>query len=183
MGYTTDFTGRIYFSKPLTEDQVAYLQAFNRTRRMERNPDVADTFADPKRLAVRLPIGRDGGYFVGSENDFGQTRDASVTDYNSPPGGQPGLWCGWTVTAEYLEHDGGEKFYNYVEWLQYLIQNFFEPWGVRLNGEISWIGEDSDDTGIIVVTNSNVEAHEILDIRKATDEELQAEINRRKTNI
>jgi hypothetical protein len=41
--------------------------------------------------------------------------------------------------------------------LQYLIQHFFEPWGIKLNGEIEWVGEDSSDRGKIVVVDNNVE--------------------------
>lgn len=75
---------------------------------------------------------------------------------------QPGLWCQWTVEQQFeggeyvLVWDGGEKFYNYVEWLKYLIQHFFEKWGVKLNGEITWEGEDSGDMGKIVVVDNDV---------------------------
>ena len=55
-----------------------------------------------------------------------------------------------------LEWDGGEKFYYYIEWLKYLIDKFFQPWGVILNGEIEWTGEDRDDLGKIVVKDNVV---------------------------
>lgn len=88
--------------------------------------------------------------------------DASVINYNKEPSTQPGLWCQWILTSdgEHLEWDGGEKFYNYVEWLEYMIKNFFEPWGIKLNGEITWIGEDSSDRGKIKVTDNKVEIYE-----------------------
>ena len=74
---------------------------------------------------------------------------------------QPGLWCQWVIREvedkkQILEWDGGEKFYNYVEWLKYLINHFFEVWGVKLNGEIKWEGEDSNDMGLIIVTDNIV---------------------------
>jgi len=75
---------------------------------------------------------------------------------------QPGLWCQWTVEQQFeggefvLVWDGGEKFYNYVEWLKYLINHFFEKWGVKLNGEITWVGEGSEDMGKIVVVDNDV---------------------------
>lgn len=31
------------------------------------------------------------------------------------------------------------------------------PWGYKLNGSISWNGEDSEDLGLIKVTNNVVE--------------------------
>lgn len=127
--------------------------------------------------------GVDGEYFVGGGGFAGQDRDDSIIDYNTPPGQissnsdvnrydddryeknykriingecQPSLWLQWEITNENtLEWDGGEKFYSYVEWLEYLIKHFFEPWGVKLNGEIEWCGEDVSDKGLIKV-NDNI---------------------------
>jgi len=184
MGYTTDFSGEFAVTPPLTKEQVAYIQAFNGSRRMKRNPEVTATLPDPKRLAVGLPIGEpDAAYYVGSADDgnFGQGTmgggDDSIIEYNTPPGGaryslsadqghdhakaQPGLWCQWTCSDDgtTLHWDGGEKFYSYVEWLKYLIEHFFDPWGRKLNGEVEWEGEDSSDFGKIKAKNSKVFVH------------------------
>jgi hypothetical protein len=71
--------------------------------------------------------------------------------------GFPGIWCQWIINDEgELVWDGGEKFYNYVEWLKYLIENYFQPWGVLLNGEIEWQGESMEDRGMIVVVDNVV---------------------------
>jgi len=190
MGYTTDFDGVLTFDKPLTAAQVKYIQDFNNSRRMKRDAAKAALLTDKVREAVGLPIGEDAAYYVGSAEDgqMGQKNDNSVLDYNSPAGQlgyddagfsdrwaenkkritdgkcQPSLWCQWTVNDEgtQLEWDGGEKFYYYTEWLKYLIAHFFNVWGVKLNGEIKWTGEDDEDMGKIYVTDSVVEA------RKAT---------------
>jgi hypothetical protein len=72
------------------------------------------------------------------------------------------LWCQWEVSnkasnkQQVLAWDGGEKFYNYTEWLKYLINHFFSKWGVMLNGSIEWEGEESSDKGIIVVEDNQV---------------------------
>lgn len=50
--------------------------------------------------------------------------------------------------------DGGEKFCGYVEWLQYFVEEFFEPWGYTLNGVVNYPGQDKKDKGSIVVTNN-----------------------------
>jgi len=126
--------------------------------------------------------GHDGEYFAKDDGNSGQTEDESIIDYNCPPGQQkydstadfsarweenkrltlegkcqPGLWCQWVIDSDgyALQWDGNEKFYNYIEWLKYLINHFFEPWGVKLNGVIEWEGEDSNDKGKIIV-NDNV---------------------------
>lgn len=155
MGYTTDFTGDFTLDNPLTPEQIAYLKAFNETRRMQRNATVTETMPDPVRLAVGLPIGKQGGYFVGHA---GRDRTPDVTEYNESPSGQPGLWCQWTPNNDgtVIEWDGGEKFYDYIEWIQYIIQHFLTPWGHVLNGTVEWSGEESGDLGRIEITNNVV---------------------------
>jgi hypothetical protein len=159
MGYTTYFEGSVKITPPLSENHKLYLQKFNETRRMKRHETHPHLQDDPLRIAVNLPTGIEGEFFVGSKEPFGQdfTR-VSVKDSNSPPGSQPGLWCQWRPSndGKVLEWDSGEKFYYYVEWLEYLIKNFFDPWGYVLNGEINWQGEDEKDTGTIVVLENIV---------------------------
>jgi hypothetical protein len=141
-------------------EHAAYLTAFSNTRRMKRDAKEAEKFPDPVRLAVGLPIGKEGGYFVGGSGFKGQNDDASVLDHNRPPSGQPGLWCQW-IPDRYgraIVWDRGEKFYDYVEWLQYLIKHFLKPWGYVLNGEVQWRGEDRDDRGVIAVSANDVKS-------------------------
>lgn len=161
MGYTTDFSGSLSFDKPLTANQITYIQSFNGIRHMNRDEEIVKTFKDPIREAVGLPIGKGGEYYVGSiaDGQCGQKDDGSILDYNGmAEKALPGLWCKWTVSDDGTEllWDEGEKFYNYVEWLQYLIKNFFDVWGYKLTGEISWYGEDREDMGIIEVADSVV---------------------------
>lgn len=158
MGYTTEFKGRLKFSTPLTAAQTAYIRKFNLTRRVKRYADRAEAMPDPERAAVGYNVGPEGCYFVGGDCGRGPDQDHSVFDYNKPPVGQPGLWCQWTVTRDgtQLGWDGGEKFYDYVAWLKYLIDHFFTPWKTSLNGKIRWQGEDPSDTGTIVVKDSVV---------------------------
>jgi len=130
--------------------------------------------------------GPDGEFFAREDGQSGQYRDKSIIEYNHPPGQvgygdksmdgkkfddtykenhrrieeglcQPGLWCQWELSdSETLQWDEGEKFYYYTEWIKYLINHFFEPWGIKLNGEIEWDGEDSDDRGKIIVKDNVV---------------------------
>lgn len=143
MGYTTDFYGKLKFNKQLSLDDKTFLDKFARTRRVARN-------VDPK-------YGVEGEFYVDAEGDFGQDfGSANIIDYNRPPKTQPSLWCQWVPTEDgwYLEWDGSEKFYNYIDWLEYLITKIFTPRGYILNGEIEWRGEDHGDNGTIRVTNN-----------------------------
>jgi len=177
MGYTTDFEGSLTISKPLTQKQTQYINRLAETRRMKRDVNKlmeiykgkhGNPFAKDKTNANEV-YGFDGEFFADDDGQFGQNQCPSIIDYNCPPGqkgfaqghvekGQPGLWCQWRITedGEELEWDGGEKFYNYIEWLKYLIKMFFIPWGRQLNGEILWYGEDRDDFGKIKVRNNEV---------------------------
>lgn len=159
MGYTTYFDGAFDLDSPLSAAQVVYLKAFNNTRRMKRDAEKLAERPDPVREAVGLPIGPDGAYFVGSGGFHGQEHSDDVVEYNHPPKGQPGLWCQWVPTenGEFIVWDDGEKFYNYVEWLEYIIEHFLRPWGKCLTGKVRWSGEEGDDRGVIVVTDNVVE--------------------------
>jgi len=157
MGYTTEFEGRFYFLTPLSPARTRYLQQFSQTRRMKRDPEKASQLPDPSREAVGLPIGAEGGYYVGGLERWPSDESSDVLNYNEPPHGQPGLWCGWTTEdGSAIVWNGVEKFYYYVKWLRYLIEHFVEPWGCSINGEVTWQGEDRDDLGRIVVGANKV---------------------------
>ncbi len=149
MGYTTEFLGRVEVVPPLNAEEIEFLKKFNATRRMYR---------------------KNGPYFVDGGGYLGQGRDADVIDYNSPSAGQPGLWCQWTPTDDgaAIEWDGGEKFYDSEEWMQYLIDHFLKPGACAagelkflqanhvLNGIIKAQGDVMDDRWKLVVTDNVV---------------------------
>lgn len=191
MGYTTDFNGGFNISPSLQDKHANYLKAFNDIRHMKRDVEKLKNTPDPLRLAVGLPLGIEGEFFIGtSDASRGQDRSDDIIDYNTPSGqlaygdpnhsfdtnreliaqgkAQAGLWCGWTVESQNVENDkenglmvfdklvwdDTEKFYNYVEWLSYMINNFYEPWGYSLNGKVTWQGEEHGDTGIIAIIDN-----------------------------
>lgn len=147
---------------------------------MLRDAKKAAKLPDPIREAAGLPVGPQGCYFVGGAGAYGQGRDVSILDYNEPARGsstpmerladtkkgllvaenwgQPSLWCQWVPSEEgdAIVGPGSEKFYEYVPWLKYLIENFLEPWGYTLNGTVDYQGEEESDRGQIVVINNTV---------------------------
>lgn len=72
----------------------------------------------------------------------------------------PSFYCQWIPTEDrqYLEWDGNEKFYSYVEWLTIIIDHFLKEWEITLNGNVFWQGEDCGDSGEIVVVDNVVSA-------------------------
>lgn len=147
MGYTTDFFNEsLKLNKQLSLDDKSFLDKLAATRRVKRNVE---------------GYGVEGEFYVDGKGFMGQDNDSTVVDGNSPPSTQPSLWCQWKPTEDGwgLEWDQGEKFYNYVEWLEYII-NWLEPRGYVLNGSVDWVGEDSDDKGRIVVKDNIVKVLE-----------------------
>jgi len=165
MGYHTDFFGSFDIHPSLKPEHIAYLKQFAYVRHMKRDEAKTALRPDPLREAVGLPVGPEGAYFVGAEGHFGQEGGVfqaapanDVIDHNHEPADQPGLWCQWVPSEDGAElaWDEGEKFYEYVEWLQYLISHFLEPWGYTVNGQVAWEGEDREDRGRIDVTDNVV---------------------------
>lgn len=167
MGYTTDFDGAWAIVPPLTEEHRAYLTQFAEIRHMARDNVKLASMPDPLREAVGLPLGVEGEYYVGTAGKYdsqgygfgGGPKDESILNGNNPASSQPGLWCQWVPDADgaYLQWDEGEKFYNYIEWLKYLIERFFNPWGYSLCGEMSWRGEEYEDFGLIKIESPSNE--------------------------
>jgi hypothetical protein len=151
MGYTTEFVGCFKINKPLDPITANLINGINRTRRMAR---------DLTKLGFSIEesdgYGIDGEfYYPPITTDFGQEHDESILDYNYPPRTQPGLWCHWYYNEQhqYIAWDDGEKFYEYIEWLEYLIHNILEPEYV-LNGTVKFQGEDEGDRGVIKVIDN-----------------------------
>lgn len=160
MGYETEFIGVLIVSPALGSRHYNYLQKFSDTRRMERDETKTKVREDPIREAIDLPVGPDGGYFVGEDGYKGQDDGFDVTDPNKPPQGQPSLWCHWAPeTTSTISCDGPAKYSSAQahQWIQYLIANFFEPWGYKLNGVVTWQGEDICDRGEIHVKDNIVD--------------------------
>ena len=184
MGYTTDFIGSFSLDKPLTADQKEYLNMFADSRRMVRDPCKLKVIKDTRMGNTRcfelldilhLPFGTRGEFYCGL-GYAGQDHDESITEFNMAPGqrdngGQPGLWCQWNPSDDGTEivWDGSEKFYNYTEWLEYLIDNFLKPWGYKVTGMVEWHGEDNEDIGTIEVVDNVVEAHSGKTIKHLTE--------------
>jgi len=147
MGYDTQFRGRFDLDRPLTQNQALYLKKFADTRRMFRSQKATAILPDEVRIAVHLPPGIDGEFYVG--DDINEAILTSVIDYNEPPRTQPGLWCQWVPTQDLqgIEWDGGEKFYRYKEWFAYICHNFLTPWGYKVSGSVRWRGEEFGDDG------------------------------------
>ena len=174
MGYTTTFHGELHFNQSVTDEIVRYINAFSRTRHTRRNiKTIKELFPNWQSQCWKGNLGTDGEYFIGleiqvdrpyidNENTFNswireRNRQNAAADDNVPPQDVPGLWCHWIINERgNLCWSGDEKFYDYEEWLVYLINRFFEPEGYVLNGRILYSGERDDDMGYLFVKDNKV---------------------------
>lgn len=154
VGYSTDFSGGFNIDKPLAPEHKAYLEAFADIRHMQRDAGKTAALPDPIREAVGLQVGIQGAYYVGDNDSL------YIFDNNKPPHGVPELFCQWIPNEDgtAIVWDGGEKFYGYVPWIEYLIKNFLAPWGYTLNGQVEWSGEEPGDSGVIYIKDNKVKA-------------------------
>jgi hypothetical protein len=156
MGYTTDFYGEIKANPPLNASEQKFFNAFSDTRRVIRN------------------YPNQGKYFISDGTDsFGQNTK-NIIEHNTPPEGQPGLWCKWKANQQgNIQWDGAEKFYSADEWMLYIIEHFFkknsymqtlEPetyqkYGFQehiFDGVIYAKGEEPGDIWKLIVKNNEV---------------------------
>ena len=88
-------------------------------------------------------------------NDFAEERHEQTKNSKFP---KYAYYCQWITDGEAVYWDEGEKFYAYIEWLQYLIDNFFNPWKISLSGDVIWNGEEPGDIGMIYIEGDKVKS-------------------------
>jgi len=172
VGYNTDFSGKINVVPPLNEFEISFIKEFSKTRHQ----------------------GYVGGPYV--VTDFVHLTGGEVPGaQNTPPKGQPGLWCDWVSTDDgtAIEWDGGEKFYDSAAWMTYLIDTFlsdgctlmremasgmdpdrfypdeFEAFTFDhvLNGVIEAQGEETSDHWWLLVKDNVVEVHTVAEMLRS----------------
>lgn len=72
------------------------------------------------------------------------------------PAEMPNPYCHWIIDSnDRLVWDGHEEFSDCMEWLQYLIDHFFQPDGLSINGEV--ICYDNENmNGSFIIADHNI---------------------------
>ena len=134
MGYQTTFSGHFDIAPALTPEDREFLLKLSNSRRMARK--------------VGPEFGMEGEFYVADEGieerDF---ENPNIIDEDRPPSTQPSLWCHWAPNASgtALQWNGREKFYEYVAWIEYLVEAILEPRGFTLNGTCLLYTSDAAD--------------------------------------
>ena len=159
MGYSTDFNGTIKISPNLKELDKEFLDKFFQIRHMKRD------MTKLKDISENLikEYGKDGCFYLKDYNNFNEMYDDKTIININDSGDMPSLYCNLEIVEDngesFVQWNGSEKTYGVnVEngWFTWLIDNFFKPCGYVLNGEMTWQGEEDDDTGTIKIENNIV---------------------------
>jgi hypothetical protein len=131
--------GKFKITPPLQANHLAYLERFSQVRHMKRDVLLLEKMRDPLREAVGLPLGLEGAYYVAGTEDIISEQSPTIIELNMPPDDQIDLWCPWSPNGDgefYVWLDNGGRPRYHKEWLEYLIEHFFNPWNYKLSGMI-----------------------------------------------
>lgn len=148
MSYNLNFSGKFKISKPLEKEQIEYIQAFSKTKKVLRDSDLCEKVYDPIRLAVKLPVGYDGEFCVFGLNYLNKDyeSDLTVLDTKYPPLNQPSNWCSWTCSDDgkyIIIVQDNKNVYMFFQWLTYILNNLLKFFDNRyIVGTVSFVGED-----------------------------------------
>ena len=160
MGYSTDFNGEIKISPKLKTIDKEFLDKFFQIRHMKRDMSKLKGIS---KNAIK-EFGKDGCFYLKDYyDDIKEMPDDKTIININDCGDMPSLYCDLEIVEEngesFVQWNGSEKTYGVnVEngWFTWLIDNFFKPCGYVLNGEMTWQGEEDDDTGTIKIENNIV---------------------------
>ena len=78
------------------------------------------------------------------------------SEKDSLPAGMPNPYCHWIIDSkDRLVWDGHEEFSDCMEWLQYLINRFFQPDGLSISGEVICYGNEIMN-GSFIIADHNI---------------------------
>lgn len=83
--------------------------------------------------------------------------------YTDTPETIPDSYLQWVPNKDGTEivWNGGEKFYDYIHWLRWLIKHYLKPRDIVLNGEIKWQGEEVGDVGLLIAENNKITSKKV----------------------
>ena len=138
MGYTTEFVGEFdIVGKEYGDLQIASTPVVSILSKLS----IADIRELPRNDKKEICINNADGI--------------QILCFTPPP---YSCYCDWELTEDHMhiKWNGTEKFYDYVEWLQIIIDKILLPHGLTLSGEVKFQGEDAKDRGILLIAYNRV---------------------------
>ena len=158
-----------YKSEVKIDDVMELVNGMSKTRRVTRDLSLIKNSLEFNYLDYDT-----NGFYYYSKNDFenfGQTIDKSITNFNRPPDDAPSLWLDFEVVKEKENKNGkdinkyylvwnGEKENNTIreeqKWLMSLIDNVFNPVKMSLNGNIKIIDDINKNEVLLEIKNNEM---------------------------
>lgn len=156
MGYMTFYYGKFNLDRLLDNETFNLLVGLASTRRMIRDTKKLEEmgFGEAKLF------GTEGELFFNPNDfdNFGQSWDDSILDYNNPPGNQPYSWLTWIPTDDRKGIIWNEtpNSYHSELWIQYIVEEILKPRGYVLNGLVKAEGEEQVDNWQIKIIDNVV---------------------------
>jgi hypothetical protein len=121
MGVIHEFSGSIAIKPPLNKTEITFLQKFNKMA------------GDPTTITTKDGVTITYDYYQSSEE-------------------HPDMYCRWTVSDDgrKIMWDGWEKFYEYEEWMRFIIEHFLQP-GCKAASELPFLQANHVCNGVIDV--------------------------------
>jgi len=90
--------------------------------------------------------------------------DGFYTEFTDTPDTIPDSYLQWEPSEDGTSYvwNGGEKFYDYIHWLRWVIKHYMIPRDLVLNGEIRWQGEEMEDVGVIMATDNKITTRKLV---------------------
>lgn len=78
--------------------------------------------------------------------------------------GSPSGYLQWRISSDGcgVEWDQEEKFYDYINWLSWIVMMWFSPRGIALSGTVWYRGESADNIGRITVSHHGITTESAL---------------------
>lgn len=173
MGYNTTISGKAVFDEKVSVEVIDYINRFNKTRHVLRDVSkIKELDKDWQKRTPFMEMDDDAVYYAPGNEEYAR---GSIINNNEYPKSIPDYYCPWKLDISkenerqikkgeiceaeaILIPDGCDKPYGYTEYLQYIIDNFFEPMKYALHGAFLAIGEEFGDAEYLVVSGGVVKA-------------------------
>lgn len=108
-----------------------------------------------------------GGIDLGRQltlDEYRLLEDILDKDFDLPGKSYGHAWHSFHLNKEgtkLLPPEDSSKTYYWQETLQYLIDTWLTPMGIKLNGKLKWSGEESDDQGKVSIVDSVITVNDL----------------------
>lgn len=139
MDYVVRFDGNWSFDKLLTCKQIEEIAKFINGERKNRKIQQYTKIEFEDEISYMPELMNPDQIF---EIGYSQLNDGPID------------LCQWEISNNKLSWNGNINFFYHMNWLCYLIDKYFNPWDVKLNGEVRF--DEPEQQGNIKIIDNDV---------------------------